>query len=642
MQKYLLLLLMPLLLVSCKASSQPGKQYSTSKNRAIKKFESATQAFDRYMYEAAKEDLFKAIKIDDEFVEPHLLLGQIYEEQNKDSLALLAYQQAAEINPNFFMPVHFKIGKLQLRYGNYDKAIQSLSYYQENGRNKTILENCRRLLNNCYFAKKSIANPVPFNPENIGSAINSPFDEFINSMSVDESYIIFTVKQPIDGIAGNKETEDFYYSVKPDKNWLERRKMSRFFNTAGNEGAMFISPDKSFLVFAACGREDGYGSCDLYISYRKGDKWTQPRNMGMHVNSRKWDSHPTIASDNRTVYFVSTRNGGLGSSDIWKTTMLDDGTWSIPQNLGRKINTPRDEFYPFIHPDNETIYFTSAGHTGMGGLDFFMARKQDDSWTVPKNLGYPVNTYRDELGLQVNASGDIAFISTDRLKGEGRFDIYAFDLPEEFRARPVTYMKGIVYNKNTKAKLQAHFELTDLKTSEVIATAFSNPETGEFLLSIPTNRNYALSVKRPGYLFYSDNFELAGVHSQTDPYIKDVPLQPIKVGETIVLKNIFFDYDKYALLPESRVELNRLVTLLNQNPEMNIRIQGHTDSQGDESYNQKLSENRAKSVYDYLVMHGISEERLSYKGYGESKPIADNDTEEGRAKNRRTEFVVVD
>lgn len=642
MQKILLFFLIPLMLVSCKTMSQPDKPYTTDKNRAIRKYESALEAFEKYRYAEAEEDLRKAADIDEEFVEPWLLLAQIHLEQKNDTLAANAYRKAISINPMFFPPAHFNLGKLYMKFGEYEKALERFKFYEKYGKDRGIMEKNKRYLASADFALESMENPVPFDPENLGANINSTSDEWINATTVDESFIIFTVFHKVKTPRGERKTEDFYFSRKNEQGeWKPRQPMSKLFNTPNEEGAMFISPDNSFLVFSGCNRPDGFGSCDLYISFRRGSKWSKPKNMGSRVNSRAWDTHPTIASDNKTIYFISTRKGGYGGADVWKTVVQQDGSWSSPENLGPVINTPQDEYYPFIHFDNQTLYFTSSGHIGMGGMDFFLSRKQDDGWSQPQNLGYPVNTYRNELGLQVNAAGDLAFISTDRLKGQGGFDIYSFKLPEEYQPTPVTYMKGIVFDQNTKQKLQAKFELIDLETEEVIATSFSDMQSGAFLLSIPSNRNYALNVKRPGYLFYSDNFSLEGVHGKTDPYIKNIPLKPIEVGETVVLRNIFFEYDEYTLLPKSKVELKRLVNLLKNNPELNIRIQGHTDSQGDEQYNQELSENRAKAVYEYLVERGIDQGRLAYKGFGESQPIATNKTEEGRAKNRRTEFVVV-
>lgn len=637
-----LIILILVLLSSCKTTDP---QYTTNRRRAINSYEQGKNAFDRYQNQLAIAELEQAIRIDDEFVEAWLLLGAVHLDENNDSLALISFEKAVNVDPQFFLPAHYQLGRLYFNQGKYEKALESFKAYKDKGgRQPSTLEKVNRYKENCQFALEMIANPVPFEPKNLGPNINSPYDEFINAMSVDETFVIFTVKQPVGGVEGSPEVEDFYYSSKDPETgqWRPRRRMSQFFNTRGNEGAMYISPDRSFLVFAACGRADAIGTCDLYISYSKGDGWTTPENMGERVNSRRWDSHPTIAGDSRTIYFVSNRSGGMGGSDIYKTRRLSNGEWSYPQNLGSTINTPGDEYYPFIHPDNNTLYFSSEGHMGMGGLDFFVSRKVDGRWQEPENLGYPINTHHDELGLQVNARGELAFISTDRLGGEGRFDIFSFELEEHLRPDPVTYMKGIVYDSNTGKKLEAGFELIDLDTEETVASARSDPITGAFLLAIPTDKNYALNVKRDGYLFFSQNFELKGVRDVEDPYEKDVPLQPIGTGQVVVLNNVFFETDKYELLDASKVELNQLVELLEKNPEINIEIHGHTDSRGAKEYNQRLSENRAKSVYEYLVHQGIDKKRLAYKGFGEEKPVADNSTPEGRALNRRTEFTVVD
>jgi outer membrane protein OmpA-like peptidoglycan-associated protein len=413
-------------------------------------------------------------------------------------------------------------------------------------------------------------------------------------------------------------------------------------NTHGNEGAICISPDGQFLFFAACNRPDGYGSCDIYWSGKSGDQWSEPFNLGPVVNSEAWDSQPSFSSDGKTLYFASKRPGGKGSSDIWKTELMPDGDWMPPVNLGDSINTKDAEMAPFIHPDDLTLYFTSKGHPGMGGLDLFYSRKDENNlWQKPVNMGYPINTYADEITLVVNASGDLAYISSDKLGGKGRQDIYSFKLYKEAQPLKVTYFKGIVFNKETKKRLEAKFELIDLTSGKVVIKSRSDPVKGEFLVALPTNKDYALNVSKTGYLFYSDHFGLKGESSEARPFIRDIPLQEISVGETVVLKNIFFDTDKYELKPESRSELEKLINLLQTNGKIRIEISGHTDNAGTEAYNLMLSKNRAKAVYDYLTEHGISAGRLSYAGYGLTKPIDTNDTEQGRANNRRTEFRVV-
>jgi outer membrane protein OmpA-like peptidoglycan-associated protein len=278
----------------------------------------------------------------------------------------------------------------------------------------------------------------------------------------------------------------------------------------------------------------------------------------------------------------------------------------------------------------------------MGGFDLFISRMDaDGNWSSPVDLGYPINTYADEINLVVNAKGDVAYISSDKLGGKGGMDIYSFKLYKEAQPSMVTYFKGVVFDKETNNRLEAKFELTDLSTGKSVSRSTSDPVTGEFLLALPLDREYGLNVSKPGYLFYSDHFELRGENSKTKPFIYNVPLQPIRVGETVILRNIFFDTDKFELKDESRSELARLISLLKSNPQISIEISGHTDNHGTADHNIVLSKNRAEAVYNYLILNGIAKERLSYSGFGMTRPIDTNDTEAGRANNRRTEFKVV-
>ena len=434
----------------------------------------------------------------------------------------------------------------------------------------------------------------------------------------------------------------FYIAHHSDSAWRKALNLGPPINTHGNEGALTLSPDGKYLFFAACNRDDGLGSCDIYWARRQGKSWSEPENLGPVVNSPQWDSQPTFSSDGKTLYFASKRRGGKGSSDIWKTELQSDEQWSIPVNLGDSINTRAEEMAPFIHPDDQTLYFSSRGHPGLGGFDLYFTRKDiKGQWHRPVNMGYPINTHADELTLVVNAKGDLAYISSDIPGGKGRQDIYQFPLYKEARPLLTTYFKGIVYDVETNEKLEARFELIDLATSKICAQAWSDRVTGGFLLVLPTEKNYALNVSKDGYLFYSDNFFLTGTNSKGKPFIKNIPLKPIKIGESVILKNIFFDTDLYVLKDESLAELQKLLELLRKNPKLKIVINGHTDNVGSAEHNLELSKNRAKAVYEFLIQHEISKIRLSYAGFGFTQPIDVNTTEQGRANNRRTEFKVV-
>jgi len=340
------------------------------------------------------------------------------------------------------------------------------------------------------------------------------------------------------------------------------------------------------------------------------------------------------------MYFVSNRNDNY---DIYVAFLSEVGEWSVPELLNENINTNGYEGSVFIHPDNQTLYFSSDGHVGMGGMDIFISRKDGaGDWGPPVNLGYPINTHKDENSILISADGELAMFASDRETGYGGLDLYSFELYEKARPQFVTYLKGTVFDSESKSKLNARFELTDLESGEVAARSNSNRKTGEFLVCLPTNRNYALTVSKEGYLFFSENFSLAGVHSTDNPFLKDIPLKKIRAGEKVVLKNIFFETDKFNLKEESKTELSILIDFLDNNPSLKIEIGGHTDNIGTPEYNVNLSQNRAKAVNDYLAEKGIDQVRLIYKGYGELQPIDSNETEPGRGNNRRTEFKVIE
>jgi len=619
---------------------------ATSDKKAEKLFNSAVDYYQRGDLDRALTDLARAAEQDPLFTEAYILTGDINADRKQYEESIEAYQKAIATNRPFAPNLWYVLANTQLTIGRYADARNNFQRYLDS---KNIpaekLKRITRALEQCDFGIQCTNNPVPFQPVNLGDSINTPFDEYINAITADEAVLYFTRKQAKNSLTVDQTQafeEDFYFSRNVDSVWQKAENLGPPINTHGNEGAMNISPDGKYLFFAACNRDDSYGSCDLYWAKRMGDRWTEPENMGPVVNSTTWDSQPSFSSDGKTLYFSSKRPGGKGSSDIWKTTLLPDGQWTPPVNLGDSINTPWEEMAPFIHPDDQTLYFSSKGHPGMGGFDLFYSRKDiSGNWKKPVNLGYPINTFSDEITLVVNARGDIAYISSDKLGGKGKQDIYKFRLYKEAQPLLTTYFKGVVYDAETREKLEARFELTDIGTSRIVAEAGSVRLSGEFLLVLPSERNYALNVSRDGYLFYSDNFLLTGNSTRTRPFIKNIPLKPIRVGETVILKNIFFDTDKYSLKEESFTELEKLIRMLQKNPKLRIEISGHTDNAGTPEHNLELSANRAKTVYEYLVGHGITKERMTWAGYGLTRPIDLNTTEAGRANNRRTEFRVI-
>lgn len=633
-------LLRKLLLIICLATlaSVTNAQETGRSKKATSSFERARKAFFVRNYASALADLNIAIEQDSTYAEAYLLLGDLKAETNRPAEAIIAYKKAAISDSLFYPQVYFMIANIQFGMGKYDDAFKYYEKYlslnladpakeQYALKNKTL----------CLFRIEAIKHPVPFHPVNLGDSINTVGFEYINAQSVDGSKLFFTRRSP-----AQRGDESFFYSVRKNGVCGLAHDLGQPVNTAGDEGALSLSPDGSQLFFAACSRKDSYGSCDIYVSKRVGTQWSEPQNLGPIVNSEQWDSQPSLASDGRTLYFASKRKGGKGSSDIWKSVLQTDGMWSIPENLGDSINTSVAEMTPFIHPDGKTLYFASKGHPGMGGADLFVSRA-DANGNLGKaiNLGFPLNTAADDISLVVGATGDTAYFSSDNFGGKGKTDIYSFLLPPAAKPNPVSYVKGIVTDAKTKKSLQASFELSDLSTGSVVVRSLSDAYTGEFLLSLPAGKEYALSVSHTGYMFYSLHFSVGEGKNRFKPEIISVELQPFALGQTMVLHNIFFDTDQHTLRKESRVELDKLISFLQANTNLKIEIGGHTDNEGTDLYNLQLSDARAKSVYDYLSAHGIAPSRLTYHGYGETQPTATNASPEGKALNRRTEFKII-
>ncbi len=624
-----------------------AQELSTKSKKARKAYESGVEFLRLNDYPQSEKQFLKAIDEDSGFYEAYMLLGDIYEQIEKDSLAVFFYTEAVAIDSSRFPAIFSLIANIEYKnckYANAAKHYRSyLNFPTTHGTNQVKAE---KYLANCEFAIEAINNPVPFSPVNLGPNVNSELNEYFPCLTADNQTLLFT-RLLKDNRSHTGSQEDFFMSYFVNDEWQQSYDIGKPINTYLNEGAPTLSADGNILIFTACESIDGYGPgrkghgrCDLFVSKKAGNNWLTPYNIGLPVNSRHWESQPSFSSDGRTLYFISNRHKNY---DIWVARVGNNGEWSEPEKLGNLINTEGYEGSVFIHPDNNTLYFSSDGHTGMGGLDIFVSRiDSSGNWGIPVNLGYPINSSNDDNSIVISADGELAMFASDREDGYGGLDIYAFELYEEVRPQKVTYMKGVVFDSETKKKLEAHFELTNLKTGNIEIESFSNKISGEFLVCLPVNNDYGLNVFRDGYLFYSENFNLTGENTTSEPLLKDIPLKPIKVGAKVVLKNIFFDTDKYELKDASKLELQKLIDLLNSNPDINIEIGGFTDNVGTPEYNLKLSENRAKTVYDYLITKKIDLNRLTYKGYGESQPVDTNETESGRANNRRTEFKVVE
>ncbi len=479
----------------------------------------------------------------------------------------------------------------------------------------------------------------------LGKPLNSAFADYAPVISADGLTMMFTSRRPVTPkeIQKNKPAMEHIYSASYDikkKKWSAGTCLSDSINEQGrNNSAIALSNDGQTLFLY---RDDDSGNGDIYQSTLKGNDWTKAKKLPSTINSPGHESSASLSPDGNTLYFVSDRKGGQGKRDIWYSKKNENNQWEQAINLGSTINTKEDEEGVFIHPDGKTLYFSSKGHESLGGYDICYSTQVNGIWSPPRNLGQAINTIGDDVFLVITADGTTGYYSTDKSGGIGEKDIYLIKTtPIKKDSKPnLTLFSGIVIDKETLIPLESDIVITDNQKNIILSTIKSNSVTGKFLISLPSGKNYGISVKKDGYLFYSDNVSILDTAAYKE-IVKTIPLEKIKIGNKIVLKNIFYDFDKATLRPESKYELEELLKLMNENKTIKIELSSYTDNKGSNEYNLKLSQERAQSVVDYLIGKGINKERLVAKGYGELKPISDNDTETGRQLNRRTEFEIL-
>jgi outer membrane protein OmpA-like peptidoglycan-associated protein/tetratricopeptide (TPR) repeat protein len=615
-------------------------QYNVSKinKKAVDSYNKAMERIQNDDYKTAIAFFQEAIQKDGNYIDAYLSLAGVYGQMKKYQESTTYYEKAFAIDTNYtaFYRLSYSINLAGL--GQFEKALSTvnalLARPDLDPRSRKSAEYRRSTYQFAVdFAKAHASENYVFAPQNLGDSVNTSESEYFPSLSIEGDKLIFT--RLLD-----HRNEDFFGTIKQGNVWRKAVSLKGGINTSQNEGAQNVSQDGNWLLFTGCYRPDGYGGCDIYMSYLTANGWSQPFNVGGNINTDQWESQPSLSPDKRDLYFASRRFGGYGGADIYVSHLSPNGTWSKPENLGPEINTSADETEPFIHADNQTLYFVSNGLPGYGDADIFLTRRGNDGkWQKPENLGYPINTIDKDGTMIIASDGVTAYFSSDRSDSRGANDIYTFPMRPGMRPHKTLWIKGQVFDKKTAKGLPSAVELIDLATKQTISNVQTD-ETGNYLITLPVGKDYAFNVNRRGYLFYSDNYSLKD-KSPDSTYQKNIPLQPIEVNASVVLKNIFFDVNKYDLKPESQVELDRVVQLMLDNPTLKIQIEGHTDDIGSAADNMKLSGNRAKAVVNYLVSKNISVTRLLAKGYGATQPIADNKTEEGRAQNRRTELKVV-
>lgn len=577
-----------------------------------------------------------AIKKDKNFVEAYWQLAQLYINYKKDSVGIALLQDIVA-NPKNIRLAESQIKLAEQLYliGNYKDAIQETLkitdpvFYKQKTDLLTIFNEANRLRN----------HPVPFEPRLLWK-VSTPFDDYFPSITANEEIISTTVLVKSSPESKEKGQEDIYWSFNDGNDFGLSRPLGTSMNTDGNEGSQSFSSDGRYMFFVACDRKENIGSCDIYYAIRQGDKWSLPINAGKPLNSEYWESNPVLSVSGDELFFTSNRPPCLGGKDIWhcKVQITDNGllNFSQPENVGIPINTAKNDYAPFIHFDNQTLYFCSNGHLGLGRGDVFMSLRINGIFQTPVNLGYPINTHRDEFGFVINAKGDKAYFASENQNSKLHdLDIYEVPLYEAIRPMPMSCFSGTILDEITEKPLQAKVEMFNQIDGKISYHSISDRTTGNFSAVLPESTQYGLLIQKNGYVFISDT-----INASIDT-LKTFYLHPIVKGAKTTLKNIFFAFNSYNLEQKSYSEITHLCLFLNANPLVSIKIVGHTDNIGSTSYNKTLSEMRAQAVRQALIDKGIDKERVLSEGLGSSNPIAPNDTNDGRSKNRRVEFIIL-
>ena len=580
--------------------------------------------------------LLKCITLDSNYLDAYLSLAGAYGEMKNYAASVNWYEKARARDSVYFKVYNLPYSINLAGLGQFEKALDAVTIFLGIPGISSRGVKSASYRKHCYefaldYKLKHPYQGYVFTPFNLGDSVNSIKSEYYPTLTVDDSLLIFTRR-------GEGYREDFFVSTLRNGVFSKAKLIEGDINNEPYKGGITVSSDGDWLIFAG-NFHRGYGDFDLYISYATPQGWSEPENLGPNINSGYWDSSPSLSPDNRILYFSSNRPGGYGGKDLYISERQPNGKWGPARNMGPSINSIGDETAPYIHPDNQTLFYTSDGLPGYGGTDLYICRKDSSgNWSIPENLGYPINTIENEGSIAVASNGITAYFASDRADTRGGLDLYTFILREDIRPYKTIFVKGRVFDIHTGKGLPCAVELTDNHNNKVLMH-IQTDELGKYFIPIPYGKNYTFTVNRKGYLFYSDLYDMVWKHPDST-YQKDIALQPVEVNSNFTFNNIRFKINSAELLPVSLIELNKLLQVLNENPTLRIQINGHTDNTGKESDNIALSTDRAKAVVDFLKHNGIKEERLSYKGFGSSKPVASNNTEEGRAKNRRTEFTI--
>jgi outer membrane protein OmpA-like peptidoglycan-associated protein len=664
LKKLVLLLLTGLLPVSLFAQEEfPTPCPKIENKKAVKLFKKAEDLYNSTSNNAGtRELLHKALEEEPNYAEAYFFLGTLTRRKEEFKAMAEAYEKGIALCPDNDPDAYFHLATYYFSdaYTDYLKYEQAMKYFNtylkfEKTPDKKHKE-AERLLKIAKFYAKLFKSPVPFHPVPIEN-VSTPLDEYLPCISADHSLLYFTRrglhKIPKLGIGG-KDLEVFqerfsYAEVQPGGKFNEGKPLLYPFNETDNQGGASLSIDNKTMYFTLCKlNKKGNMNCDIYSCENINGKWGEIELLGGGINGEdSWESQPSIGSDGVTLYFSSIRPGNIGfnekdnpTCDIYKTIKNANGRWSVPVNLGPKINTRGDEKSPFMHADSKTLYFASNGHMGVGGYDIFLSKEGADSiWETPRNIGYPINSENDDLSFIVGTDGSTAYFASDKYKGKGGYDIYSFDLYKEARPEKVVFLRGQVKAENG-APVNTSIQIKNVKTNKITHVAVDSV-SGNYTSIVRFDGDLLVTVKKPGNAFTSEYISQKDSLSLKDIKKMDLYTKPVSVGGAYTINNINYTTNSAELLPESKFVLDEFITYLTENSNLKIAINGHTDNTGNEKDNLSLSHDRAFTVYDYLMSKGIAKGRLDFRGYGATKPLASNGTNEGRARNRRTEFLVV-
>ena len=682
----IILNLLMLFVVTVSLAQESSPCEPTNNRRAEKLFQKALDEMSKGNRAAASEVLLEAVEEEPEYYEAHFLQGYINvmptNAGRRVALAIPALEKVVAICPsheNYY--ASFYLGRIYFGQQNWAGAEKHLTDFEKNVKpmelspdnkaearkaereNKRIekdIDEAEQMLIWARFYNKVLNDPKPFSPVPV-KGVSSGNDEYLAIISPDNELSFYTRRTEVKAIqggftrAGVNYKENFMVSKRSNGVFDDGNLMPYPFNVGLNQGGVSVTIDNKYLYLTVCKpAESGtYVNCDIYYSVFSYGEWSELIALGPNVNtSSTWESQPTISSDGKTLFFVSDREGGYGGTDIYKSIKGSNEEWGPAINLGPAVNTAGDESTPFIHTDSQTLYFSSGdrvdennivypGHMGLGKKDIFYYRfNSDPPWTKPVNIGYPINSPEDDIGFFVSTDGHYGYLASNKLKGIGGWDIYSFDLYPEARPEKVLFIKGELTDEKTSAPVrEATIEIKNVESRQITHIPVDQ-ETGKYVVVLPFRNDYIMTVKSREHAYQT--VYIAQRNTKYEIPVKvDFEVKPLEVGATYPLRDIYFGTNSDSLTNESKMVIDGFIDFLRDNIKVHVAIHGHTDDIGSDAANLLLSEKRARAVMNYIVEKGISASRLASKGFGESKPIADNKTEEGRAKNRRTEFVLI-